>query len=329
MRLIWRFMALGLAATACHERSGPYVARARPALGAVFSVGAWGSDSARLARAVDAAVDSVRRVDWLFSLDRDSSELSRINRRAGRGAQPASGPVLRVLQEALTVASGSSGAFDPTGKDYRGVRVDTVRGTVHLRSGLKLDLGGIAPGYALDRALLALQGSADSAILGIGGVLLVVSGSPTGAGRHVGISDPDNSLSPHAWLELGPGAWAVGMAAATDVDPVPDPRAAPSGEPARSVTVVAQGGMLANAWSRAFFVLGCDSALVRAPRLGLGLICVDQLTRWTADLNGRVRLVTDSAAPVGIAPAPGREPVPAPAAAGRDSTTPRRSDSSR
>lgn len=322
-------IALGLAATACRGRPGPYVARARPALGAVFSVGAWGRDSARLARAVDDAVDSVRRVDSLFSLDREDSELNRINRRAERGAQPVTGPVLLVLRAALAVASGSSGAFDPTGKDYRGVRVDTVRGTVQLRTGLTLNLSGIAPGYALDRALLALQGSADSAILGIGGVLLVVSGSPTGAGRHVGISDPDNSLSPHAWLELGHGVWSVGMAAATDVDPVLDPRAAPSGEPARSVTVVAQGGMLANAWSRAFFVLGCDSALVRAPRLGLGLICVDQHTRWTADLNGRVRLATDSASPVGTAPAPGREPVPAPAAAAPESTTPPSSDSSR
>jgi thiamine biosynthesis lipoprotein len=298
-------------------------------MGAVFSVGAWGGDSATLARAVGHAVDSVRRIDSLLSGDRATSEISRFNRSAGRGPQSVSGPFVTVLQPALRVARASGGAFDPTGKDYRGVRLDSGGGTIQLRHGLTIDLGGIAPGHALDRALLALRGVADSAVLSIGGLLLLMTGgSPAGPGRSVGIPDPDNSLQMLAQVRLPPGIWAIGTSSLADVDPIQDPRTGQPAVQARSVTTVTNSGMMAQVWSRAFFVLGCDSALGLAPRVGVGLICIDQRTRWTADLDGRVALVTDSAAVAGTAPAPGPGHVPAAAPAANDSRTPPSSDSS-
>jgi thiamine biosynthesis lipoprotein len=294
---------------------------------AVFSVGAWGPDSTRLAGAAEAALDSMRRVDSLLTGNRAQSEVSSINRAAGHPV-PVSGPVIAVLREALAIAAASSGAFDPTGKDYTGVVIDTARGTVRLRSGLSLDLSGLAPGYALDRAMPALAGSADSAILGIGGVLVVMAGSPSGAGRRVGISDPDNSLRPLARLELAPGTWAVATASVTDVDPVKDPRTGLDAAVARSVTTVGRKAITASAWARAFFVLGCDRALMQAPDLGLGVFCVDDRVRWTSDLNGRVLLATDSARAAGSAPVPALAPAPGPAPATNDSRTPTASSDS-
>jgi thiamine biosynthesis lipoprotein len=323
-----RLLAIVLGATlaACRSHPGPYVARARSALGGVFSVGAWGVDSTSLARAVGQAVDSVQRIDSLLSGDRATSEITRLNRSAGRGPQPVSGPFVAVLQPALSVARASAGAFDPTGKDFRGVQLDSVGGTVQLRAGLTIDLGGVAPGHALDRALLALRGVADSAVLGIGGLLLVVTGgSPAGPGRNVGIPDPDNTLQTLAQLRLPSGTWAIGTASLADVDPIQDPRSGQPAVRARSVTTVAKGGLLAQVWSRAFFVLGCDSALALAPRVGVGLLCIDQRTRWSADLDGRVALTMDSAG-TALAPVPGRAPAAAPAANG--SRTPPSSDSS-
>jgi thiamine biosynthesis lipoprotein len=279
---------------------------------------------------VDDAVDSVRRIDSLLAADRETSELGRVNRTAGRGPQPVSPTVVAVLGEALAIARASGGAFDPTGKDYRGVRLDSVRGTVQLRRGLTLDLGGIAAGYALDRARLALGETIDSAVLGVGGVFLVVSNSVTGPARSVGVPDPLNPLSTLARLGLPHGAWAIGTTSMADAEPVQDPRTGLAAAQARSVTTLAPDAMTAAAWSRAFFVLGCDPALAQGPRLGVGVICVDEQTRWTADLDGRVVLTTDSAQAAGTAPAPGPGPVPAPAPAARGSTTPpARSDSSR
>lgn len=322
--------AFGLLLAGCATPPAPYVARARTAMGAVFSVGAWDGDTARLRRAVDDAVDSVRRIDSLLSPDREASELSRVNRSAGRGPQPVSASFVAVLREALAISRASAGAFDPTGKDYRGVRLDSVRGTVQLRHGLTLDLGGIASGYALDRARLALSGTVDSAVLGVGGVLLIMTGSPAGSGRTVGVSDPANSLRTLARLQLPAGVWAIGTTSVTDIDPVQDPRTGQPAAQVRSVTTLARDGLTAAAWSRAFFVLGCDRALAQAPRLGVGVLCVDEHTRWTADLDGRVVLTTDSVPAAGTAPAPGRGHAPAPGPAARGSTTsPASSDSSR
>lgn len=318
--------ALSAPLVACRPHPGPYVARAQEALGAVFSVGAWGVDSNRLIRAVGHAVDSVLHIDSLLSGDRATSEIIRFNRSAGRGPQPVSGLFMEVLQPALRVAQASGGAFDPTGKDFRGVRLDSAGGTVQLRAGLTINLGGVAPGLALDRALLALRGVADSAVLGIGGLLLVMTGgSPAGPGRHVGIPDPDNTLGTLAQLRLPSGTWGIGTSSLADVDPIQDPRTGQPAVRARSVTTVAKGGLLAQVWSRAFFVLGCDSALALAPRVGVGLLCIDQQTRWTEDLDGRVFLTTDSA---GTARGPGPGLAPAAAPSANDSRTPTRSDSS-
>ncbi|MBI1967744.1 MAG: FAD:protein FMN transferase, partial [Gemmatimonadetes bacterium] len=64
---------------------------------------------------------------------------------------------------------------------------------------------------------------------------------------------------------------------------------------ARSVTVVAPAGIAADAWSTAFFVLGCDRALALAAGLrGLDVVCVDSGVRWSAGLDGRVALATAS-----------------------------------
>ena len=313
---------------ACRTRARPpTVSRAGAAMGAVFSVAAWGRDSGRLARAADQAFDSVRLVDSLLSTYRDSSEIACINRHGGgRRVSPAFAAVLR---EALNVARRSSGAFDPTQRDWRGVTFDSAQGTVALRRGLRLDFGGIAQGYALDRALLVLRPVADSAVLTLGGLYLILTvpraDRGKGSGRRVGVIDPDNTLSTLAQIEIPPGTWSVSTASLVEQpDPIVDPRSGHPATRARSVTTVALDGITAGAWSTAFFVLGCDSALAVAPRLeGVGVLCVDDRVRWSADLDGRVATGSAGSAGTGPAPAPGRAPAAVPAP--RDSTTRRTS----
>lgn len=282
-------------------------------MGRTFSVAAWGPDSVQLARAVAQAFDSVHLVDSLLTLENDSSELSRLNRSAGSGALCVSSTLAALMRKALAVARLSGGAFDPTGKSYRGVNFDSAERTVTLRRGLTLDFTALARGYALDRALLPLTGVADSAVLDFGGQYLVRSLAPVEgqrSGRRVGVVDPDNSLASVATIELGPGTWSVStMSAVEQAGEIVDPR---SGQPAtrvRAVTTVAHDGLTAGVWSAAFYVLGCDSALALAPSIGgMGVVCADRRVRWTPNLDGRVLVTTDSGGPAatGPAPAPGR-----------------------
>jgi thiamine biosynthesis lipoprotein len=257
-------------------------------MGTMMSAAAWGADTARLDRALDAARDSVERVDSLLSTFRDDSEISRINRRRGGPLTPA---FAAVLGEALAVARASGGAFDPTKRHWQGLVFDSIRGTVRLAPGLELDFGGIAKGYALDRAALALAGVADSALLDLGGQFLWVS--PRATRRVVGIAEPDNALRALAAVELHGGS-ASTSSQAEQPGHIVDPRAGRPASRARSVTVLAPTGIAADAWSTAFFVLGCDSTLALAPRLRVwrvSVVCADSAgVRWTPDLDGRVLL---------------------------------------
>lgn len=257
-------------AIACRARASlPTVSRAEPALGAVFSVAAWGGDSSAVARAVDRALAAVRHAD---SAPEDSRALKR-------------------------------------------------------RTGLRLPAERASRGQALDQALLALRPDVDSAILNLGGQYLIMASTERG----VGIADPDNSLRTLANVTVPPGTWGLSTVSPVEqTDPVLDPRTGAVAEAVRAVTVVAPSAEAAGAWSLAFYVLGCDSALALAPRVGVGSVCADDRVRWTPDLEGRVVVTTDSAGRAATGPGPGRGPARAGAAAASGSRAPAASpDSSR
>jgi thiamine biosynthesis lipoprotein ApbE len=260
----------------CGHRRAPYVAGVREAHGVLVSVAAWGPDSLRLERAGQGPLDSAMSV---------ATMLSDLSARPGtRGVSPG---LARLVQRALELARASGGAFDPTGRNIRGVSVDTARHTVTLPPGLSLDLGEFGRGYALDRALVALRGAADSAVLSSGGQYLIHA-DWSGA-RVIGIVDPDNTQRPLARLTIPAGTWAVSMISVAEVrDELLDPR---TGKPAvrtRVVAVMAPDAADAGGWSTAFYVVGCDSALALAPRVRTSVICADGGVRWTPDLEGRV-----------------------------------------
>jgi FAD:protein FMN transferase len=284
-----------LAVLACARR--PVLVRdTRLRMGTMLTVTVWGHDSLALERAVGQAFDSVRMLDSLLSTYQEHSEITTINGQGGSGEGSASVAFAAVLGEALAVARASNGAFDPTLGDWRGVHFDRARRTVRLEPGLTLDFGGIAKGYALDRAALPLAGEADSGVLDFGGQLLIVRRSAGPAVRRaVGIVDPADRERVIAIIEVDSGSVSTSSQAERPGHIV-DPRTGAPATRARSVTVVAPSGIAADAWSTGFFVLGCDSALALAPALRVHVVCLDRSVRWSAGLDGRVALPTDSAA---------------------------------
>lgn len=307
----------------------PTVSRAGPALGAVFSVAAWGDDSARVRAAVTQAFDSVQRLDAVLSDTRPTSEIVRLEQSAGHGPQPVSPTLLTVVREALDVARATAGAVAPIAPAVPGVTLDSVQGTITVPRGADFILGRISRGFALDRALLVLDGAADSAILSLGGLYLARTAGP----RAVGVSDPSNPLRTIARIMLPAGTWGVSaVSPVEEPESVEDPRTGRPAERASVVTVVGPRAAVAAAWSLAGYVLGCDSALALAPRHGVDLLCLDDAgARWTPGLDGRVAvLATDSVKSEETEPAPGRAPAPAAGRGPSGSTRPApSSDSSR
>lgn len=163
----------------------------------------------------------MRRVEMTLSRFRPDSELSQLNAHAG---QPFSaGPILwEVTQAALAAAASSEGVFDPTiarallaaGYDrsfeklaacppgapsspplhppaatWQDIHLDSSQHTITLPRGVQLDLGGIAKGWAADRAL-AMLAPFGPACVDAGGDLAVGAAPPESEGWPVGIADP-------------------------------------------------------------------------------------------------------------------------------------------
>lgn len=168
------------AATAGDGYGGETVAmqRARPLLGTMVIIRIEAMGAAGADQAFDAAFAQVEAVHRAMSFHEAGSELSRINREATRSPQIIGGLLCRVLRASLALARASDGLFDPcvaarlvqwrqlpapadapepaADATWRDVEL-RPGGRVHFRKPLWLDFGGIAKGYAVDRAIAALR----------------------------------------------------------------------------------------------------------------------------------------------------------------------------
>jgi thiamine biosynthesis lipoprotein ApbE len=215
-------LLLCLSLAACGVEVRPGVSRVWPELGTMMSAAAWGTDSTRVAGALEAAHDSVDHIDSL-------------------------------RQRHVSIAA-----------------LDSMRREIRRRTGVALAVDSIVPGYALDRAALALANVVDSALLDLGGQYLWVGRAARPTHRAVGIPDPDNTLRTLAVVDLQGGSVRT-----------QSQRNAPRGA-ARSVTVLAADGLTANAWAVALLAEGCDRALSRAEAGGMRVVCADSAgVRWT------------------------------------------------
>jgi FAD:protein FMN transferase len=179
-----------------HETS-----RAWPVMGTIARATASADDPASAERATEIVRDVFGGVDASMSNWSPASELSRVNRDAGRGSAPIEDADLAACIEAsLDAARATGGAFDPTvgplmrlwGFRPRGPRVPSdaeIAATMTLvgaekvhfdpetrairfdRDGMELDLGGIAKGCALDIARKAVGSRGAFGLLDLGGNL--------------------------------------------------------------------------------------------------------------------------------------------------------------
>jgi len=237
--------------------------------------------------------DEFERLESLLSRFRPDSELSALNRSGRLRAGP---DLLRVTELALAARQRTDGRFDPTVHDALvaagydrsfeevgaagrmvatrsavpcggSVRVVPRTGEIMLGPGVRLDLGGIGKGYAVDRVcdLLARSGPC---LVSAGGDLTVRGGSwPVGVETHGG------TLT----LELTSGAIATSgsdrrrwTTAAGEAHHLIDPR---TGAPAESdllrVTAVGRTAVEAEVLAKSLYLAGAERAGVEADDLGI------------------------------------------------------------
>jgi len=235
---------------------------------------------------------ALRGVEARMSVWLEDSEVSRLN-AAGAGDEVRLSPeTLQVLRAARDGAAATAGAFDatcrplielwqraakrgrlPTATEIAEARAASSWGLFELTddgatkraAGARVDLGGIAKGYAIDRAVEALQrAGAAGGLVDVGGDLRCFGRPPDGEHWAVEVKDPSGA-EPLGELHLRGGAVCTsGNYARFSViegrrySHIVDPR---SGRPANavpSVTVVAGSAMRADIWATALSVLGPD-----------------------------------------------------------------------
>jgi FAD:protein FMN transferase len=236
--------------------------RTWPLMGTVLQISAWDADTARALAAMEAAHAAVSRVDSLMSADQAGSEVSAVNRRAGTdSATKLSLWTAEMLESALAIAAASGGAVgvDGGGRQLRFDRA-TRRASLPGR-GMRLDLGRIAKGFAVDRARDALRASGiGRAVVDMGGSFAVLGAAPMGPRWSVALENPFEPGEVFAAVQLDSGA------AATVGDPA---ILGASFQPAHgiaSVSVIAPNAVLAVALSRALFAMGPEEGCRLAAR---------------------------------------------------------------
>ncbi|MGJ4931258.1 FAD:protein FMN transferase [Bradyrhizobium sp. HKCCYLS2038] len=173
------------------------IRRAQALLGTFVEIDATGATRHDTESAVEAAFAAIADIHRLMSFHDPDSDLSRLNRDASHGPVRVHPWTYTVLEAALEMARQSDGAFDirvagtrPSPCDSPAVSAFELLADHHVRfpqAGVKLDLGGIAKGFAVDRAIDVLQNhGVQSALVNAGGDLSAFGVVP----RLVALRDP-------------------------------------------------------------------------------------------------------------------------------------------
>jgi FAD:protein FMN transferase len=290
-------LAAGLATGGHAMQSSDTTQEFRYLMGTSMQVEAFGGTLAERRTAIDDAFGAMAEIDRLMSNYRDDSELSRLNRDAAHDAVAVSDPMFSVLDAAQRISEQSGGAFDvtvgplvrlwgfhdkkahePTAAElaavrplvgYRNLLIDRERHSVRFaRSGVEIDLGGIAKGFAVELAADVLRRHGLQGFIDAGGNQYLLGVAP---GKHVwnvGIVNPDAAKQLLGVIETPETSVSTSADSANFLTinghtygHILDPHTLMPSTAALSVTILSRDGTLADAMSKAAFVLGPNAGL--------------------------------------------------------------------
>jgi len=295
----------------------------RMSMACLYAIDAYAkTDQHTLRNILESALNEVDRIDRLMSHYKPESPLLRINREAARHPVVVDPELFEFIKRSLKYSGETDGAFDITvgplmkawgffrGEGYMATEADlaTARERVGFRhvvvdeskhtigfdvTGVELDLGGIAKGYAVDRVVAILRAhGVDAALVSAGGSTIYALGAPPGqTGWTVSIQDPIDASKAAREVTLINRALSVAgsseksfEANGTRYSHIMDPRTGRPVQGVLSVAVLTDDGTDGDALDDALFVLGPTKSaeyLNRYPSVEAFFFVPDSSRGWT------------------------------------------------
>lgn len=287
--------ALALLALFATPAAAEWHGDARAMLGTEVSVYLWHEDPDAAQALIERVFEETSRIDELMSTYKESSRISKINREAADSPVFAGEELARLIRRALDISVLTRGAFDITydsvGQhydfherlrpdeetiarekshiDYRLVEVDDVRCTVFFRErGVRINLGGIAKGYVVERgAGILRRHGVGNAIVTAGGDSRLI-GDRRGRPFMIGIRDPrrDGEVAMSVPLEDEAISTSGDYERFFDEDGIRyhhimQPATGTPATGVHSATVFGPDAVITDALSTSVFVMGVDTGL--------------------------------------------------------------------
>ncbi|MCL4491651.1 MAG: FAD:protein FMN transferase [Nitrospirae bacterium] len=308
------FIALAICAlSSCNPGKESIYKESRITMDTLVTITVSSSSDTVAKAAVDKAFREIDKLGKLLNFFAGDSEVTLINKSAGSMPVTVSKETLDVIERALHVADKTEGAFDisigPVSSlwdfhtktmpeedalkeklklvSYKNVVIDRKNSTVFLKKkGMMIDLGGIAKGYAADRAAEVLKNSGiKSGIVAAAGDIRTFGTRPDGSAWNIGIKNPRQTGDDDEILAV---IRLSDQAISTSGDyeryfikngiryhHILDPK---TGRPAygcRSVSVITKEGVFTDAFSTGVFVLGPRRGMEILKKMGFDGIIVD------------------------------------------------------
>ena len=268
--------------------------------------------------AIEAGMAEVRRFDDMMSLYKDSSEITEINRAAGKRPVRVSPEMIEIVEKAAEISLRSGGVFDVTvgplvvlwqmrlkeGKvptdgeiagvrrlvNYRNIIVDKKASTIFLRrEGMIMDLGGMK-GYIADQvADLFKRRGITNALIALAGDIWALGHREDGKPWRIGVQHPREKDRTLAVLELSDRYVCTSgdyerfvIREKKRYHHIIDPRTGTPSTGVISVTLVGERGALIDPLAKVPFILGVEKGLGLVRDYGAEAIIVDDQGKVTS-----------------------------------------------
>jgi len=272
-----------------------WITRTEAIMGTRCAVELWSEDKAKGDAAISSVFDDMKRIDHLMSTWKEDTEISLVNREGSKHPVKISRELFQLLQVSVKYSELTHGAFDITyasvgylydfkkgvhpdqkaidaalpGINWRHMILDAKKTTVYFtRPGMRIDLGGIAKGYSVDRGIEILQKQGITrAMVNAGGDTRII-GDRFGKPWVVGVRDPDHEGKVFLRLPLTDTAFSTSGDYERYFDEdgkrfhhIIDPKTGDSARKCRSVTIISGNATRTDALTKSVFIMGPEEGI--------------------------------------------------------------------